>query len=241
MPSNLAGSTAVAQHEACLLRAAVLGPDCTPTGGECSGVVTSAITTLTATPEFQDDYTLEPENGCGDILYTYSRLGGLRRLTLSGEFGLHDWELMKILFGGSLVTGATGGEFEGEVIGWCAPNYTDPRPAAVYLEIFTKNEIPGLGECADPLDPAPAWTGHIFGKVRLNPGERTYNHDNHVVTFSGVAEANPNLVAGPWGDWPGDGVICNSPRIEVGYSQQQYEDILAMAAMGCVDIPVVAS
>lgn len=237
MATNLAGGVCIGQHSVCLLRAALLEADCTVQGGADSGIVTSGIVTMTATPEYQDTTTFEPETGCGDIGFTYEKIGGLRRENITGELLFHDWEAMLILFGGTLVLGENPGPFADEVIGWCAPNYTDPTPPSVYLEVIVQNAAAGFGECAPPGAPFPTYTGHIFGKARLTPDARTFAREVANVGFTGVSTANPNLINGPWNDWPGQGVICNSPYVTVAYSQAQYEAILADSACGLQTLP----
>jgi hypothetical protein len=237
MASNLAGATCIGQHSTCLLRAAKLDSDCTVTGGADSGIVTTGIVTATFTPEYTDTRTIEPLNGCGDPLFSFVQPGKFRRGTVAGEIGFHDWEMMEILFGGTLVEGIAGGPFAGEVIGWAAPSFDDPVPDPVYLEIIVKNQSADQGECVDPDNPYPTYTGYIFGKTRLTVDAQTYNDAELMVPFTGTAEPNPNLVFGPWNDWPGDGVVPNSPKIEVGYSQAQWETIAAMAACGYKSLP----
>lgn len=241
MASNLAGGVCIGQHSTCVLRAATLNPDCTVVGGTNSGVVTSGIVTATYTPEYTDTRTIEPLNGCGLPMFSFIEPGRLRRGTIAGEIGFHDWEMMKILFGGNVILGKAGGDFAGKVIGWAAPGFDDPVPDPVYLEVIVKNASAESGECTSDDNPFPVYTGHIFGKVRLTIDATTFNDQELMVPFTGTAEANPNLVFGPWGDWPGTGVVANSPRIEVGYSQDEWEDILADVACGYATLPAAYS
>lgn len=237
MASNLAGETCIGQHSTCLLRAASLSADCSVVGGADSGIITTGIVTATYTPEYTDTRTIEPLNGCGDPLYSFVQPGKLRRGTIAGEIGFHDWEMKKILFGGTLVIGKAGGPFAGEVIGWSAPGFDDPVPDPVYLEIIVKNVSAELGECASAENPFPTNTGYIFGKCRLTIDAHTFNDDALMVPFTGTAEANPNLVFGPWNDWPGEGVVPNSPMVEAGYSQAEWEAIAGAAACGYQLLP----
>lgn len=241
MATNLAGDICIGSHSVCLLRAATLGPDCAPLGGEDSGIVTPGIVTLTATPQVQDDTTFEPENGCGETLWTYSKLGRIRRYDITGEIGYHDWEMMEVLFGGELILGGAGGDYVGEVIGWALGDYTDPDPAPVYLEIFVLNAGAGVGDCAGGDTDFPPVSSHIFGKVRLRPDATTYSREERMVTFTGVAESNPNLGLGPWEDWPGDGTVRTSPYQTVSYSQTQFDAILADARCGYQALPEAGS
>lgn len=237
MASNLAGATCLGQHSTCLLRAAKLDSDCTVSGGADSGIVTTGIVTATFTPEYSDTRTIEPLNGCGDFLFSFVQPGKFRRGTIAGELGYHDVEAHEVMFGGTVLNGAAGGPFATDAIGWAAPAFDDPVPDPVYLEIIVRNASADQGECVDPDSPFPTYTGYIFGKVRLTIDAITYNDQELMVPFTGVAESNPNLVFGPWNDYPADGVVPNSPFIKVGYSQAQYETIAAMAACGYKTLP----
>lgn len=238
MPSQLAGATCIGQHSVCVMRAARLGADCAPVGGPSSGIVTAAIVTATSTPEYRDTRRIEPTNGCGAIGFTYEEVGCKLRETLTGELLFHDWEMQQLLFGGTLVFGAAGGPFDGQVIGWAGPSCPEEVPDSVYLEFIVKNASQDLGECQVAGSEYPTYTGHIFGKAQLTTGATTFNDQNINVPFDGFATKNPNLVLGPWNDWPGEGPIPSSPHVEVGYSESQFQAILAEVGCGYVDLPV---
>jgi len=241
MATNLAGGICIGQHSTCLLRAAQLNPDCSVVGGADSGIVTYGIITATFTPEYTDERRIEPLNGCGTKLFGFRQPGKPTGGTITGEIGFHDWELMEILFGGSLIIGKAGGDFAGDVIGHAMPAEDDPTPPAVYLEVIVANAGEGVGECADADSPFPAYTGHIFGKAKLTRDAATYNDAELTLAFTGTVEPNPNLVFGPWGDWPGTGVVPNSPWIEASYSQAEWEEIAADAACGYGTLPAAYS
>lgn len=242
MPSNLPGEgICIGSHSVCLLRAARLNPDCSPEGGDSSGIISTGIITLTLTPEMQDDTNFEPEDGCGRTLWTYSKLGRVRRYTLAGSMGYHDWEMMELMFGGELIIGNATSGFDGEVIGWALDDYTEEDPPNLYFEVFTPNVGAGVGECTTDVVDFPPVSGHILGKVRLRPDATTFERAERFVTFTGVAESNPNLGIGPWEDWPGTGTIPRKPYQTVGYSQAAYDAILADARCGYVDLAVLGS
>jgi hypothetical protein len=237
MASALPGAVCVGQHSVCLIRAAVLAADCTPVGGADSGIVTSGIITATATPELLEGQTIEQVDGCGDIAWSYETPSRIRKYNLTGELTYFDHEAMSILFGGAVIVGAGGSDFSGDSIGWAAPNYTDAAPDQVYVEFITKVAGAGIGECGDVLDPIPAAVGHIFGKARFVPGDRTFAAEAATLAFTATNVANPNLGTGPWGDFPGTGGIPNSPYVQVSYSQAEYDAILATAACGFATLP----
>lgn len=237
MASALPGDICVGQHSVCLVRAALLGADCTPVGGADTGIVTTGIITATASPEFQDGASFESTNGCGDLAWVYETKRKIRRYNVSGELTYFDHEAMSLLFGGDLVVGDTGTGFAGDNIGWAAPWYTDEQSPDVYLEFITLTAGEGVGDCGNPGDPFPVAHGHIFPKVGLVPGERTMEFDAATLSFEGSSVNNPNIADGPWNDFPGVGGIPNSGYIQVSYSAAEYAAIAALAACGFAVTP----
>ena len=237
MASNLPGSICVGQHSVCIIRVATLAADCSPVGNADAGFITTGIITATATPELQEGQSFEPINGCGDIAWTYETPDKIRKYTLTGELAFFDHEMMEILFGGSLVVGDAGTGFDGDNIGWAAPNYTDAAPDPVYVEFITKVAGEGVGECTVAGDPFPTAVGHIFGKARFVPGDRTFAAEAATVAFTAESVANPNLGDGPWNDWTGTGDIPNSPYIQYSMDDTEYDAIATLAACGYQDLP----
>lgn len=237
MASNLAGGVCIGELQACIVRAARLDSDCTPTGGVNGGIVTAGLVTLTADPEVEEGTVYEQKNACGDLLFTYEKDSKIKRYSLSGEFGFSDFEMMALLFGGSTVLGKAGGGFAGEVIGYADPLYTSAGTNGVYLEVITTAIAEGAGNCVIPGSEAPYAIGHIFGKAKLRSGSLNFADDIKRVTFAGMSTNNPSLYNGPWNDFPGAGYAPNSPHIAVGYTQAQYEAIAATVTCGYVDLP----
>jgi hypothetical protein len=238
MATNLAGGVCLGQHSVCLLRAAALDSSCVPVGGTDSGIVTLGIITLTASAEVEEGRVFEPKNGCGRISWTYEEPDVVKRYNLTGELSYHDPEMKYLLFGGSLITGhASASDFPNKVIGWAAPHYTDEQSNGVYLEVITRTAAEGIGECASQGDEVPYASGYIFGKVKLTPGDLTFEDAESTVPFTGVASSNPNLFNGPWNDWVGDGYIPNGPVIQVFYSRAEYDAIATVARCGFQTLP----
>jgi len=241
MASSLPGDVCVGQHSVCLVRAALLGPDCAPVGGVDSGIVTVGIVTATASPELQEGVSLEVTLGCGGLAWTYEEADKIRRFNLTGELAFFDHEALAILFGGDVVVGGAGSEFTGDTIGWAAPNYTEDPAAAVYIEFITRTAAQGVGECAtESGDPVPAYVGHIFGRTKLVPGDRTFALEAATQSFTGFSQNNPNLGTGPWGDWPGTGNVPNSPYVQVSYSADEYDAIADLAGCGWQTLPTAS-
>jgi hypothetical protein len=237
MATNLAGSVCIGQLNAAVVRAARLDADCSPTGGTNGGIVTAALVTLTADPDIEEGTTFEPKNANGDILFTYEQEDKIKRYNISGEFGFHDYEMMALLFGGSTILGRSGGSYAGKVIGYADRLYSAPPRNGVYLEVITTAIAQGAGDCQTVGGGTPVAIGHIFGKCKLQRGSSNFENDVKRLTFTGKGTNNPALYNGPWNDYPGVGYTPNSPYVEVGYSQAEYDAILATIGCGFRDIP----
>jgi hypothetical protein len=237
MPSNLAGAVNIGQFDACIFRAAKLDSDCSILGGNSSGAVTAGLIQMTATPEVEQGTTYEPKNGCGRFRYSVRKASRIKSWNLEGEMIFFDFELLEVLFGGTLILGAAGGDYAGEVIGWGPPGADADEPNGVYLEVITNSAAEGAGDCVVVGSDRPSYFGHVFTKVRLTPGARTFAEDFGRMAFTGVATTNPNGFNGPWNDYPGAGYMPSLPYFQVGYSQTEYDTIEAMVAAGYADLP----
>lgn len=234
MATNLAANNVcIGELNACIVRAARLGSDCHPSGGADSGIVTAGLVTLTADPDVETGQVFEPKNGCGNIMYTYRQEDRIKRYNLSGEFIFFDYEMMALLFGGTTILGAAAGWAAGKVIGYADRLFSAAPRNGVYLEVITQVVTPDGGDCVQSTGVTlPAAIGHIFGKVRLIPGSRTFENDVARVAFTGIGENNNWLTNGPWNDYPGAGYIPNSPHVQFEYSAAQYAAIAATVACG---------
>lgn len=232
MATNLAGGVCIGSLNACVLRVARLDADCSPTYGADSGIATSALVTLTADPDIEAGTRFEPKNGCGEPLFVYEQEDRVKRFTMSGELGLWDFEMMSMLFGGSLVLGRTGTAFPAEVVAYAERLYSDAPRNGIYLEVITQAVSQDNGPCGAGGGDVPVAIGHIFGRAMLTPGSVDFGNDVSMVRFSGYGTNNPNLDNGPWEDWPGVGDIPNSPYVRVLYGQAEYDAILDTVACG---------
>ena len=237
MTTNLAGGVAIGQLNACVVRAARLDSDCSVTGGVNGGIVTAALVSLQADPDVEDGTVFEPKNACGNIMFTYEQEDKIKRYNISGEFGFHDYEAMALLFGGTTILGKAGGSFAGKVMGYADRLYSAPPRNGVYLEVITTAIYAGSGACVASDGSTPVAVGHIFGNCKLSRGSSNFGNEVKRLAFSGKATNNPNLFDGPWNDFPGAGYIPNSPYVEVGYTQAEYNAILAAVHDGYVDLP----
>src|SRR4051812_21733240 len=126
MATNLVGPVCIGQLNACVVRAARLGADCHPSGGADSGIVTAGLVTMTADPDIEAGQVFEPKNACGTIMYTYRQEDRIKRYNVSGEFIFFDYEMMALLFGGTLILGKAAGSFAGKVIGYADRLFSAP-------------------------------------------------------------------------------------------------------------------
>jgi hypothetical protein len=240
MPSLLPAAVNVGQFNACVVRVAKLAADCSPLGGNSSGWVTGGLVTMTATPDVEEGTVFEPKTACGDIAYTIEDEDKIKRYNLTGEFIFFDVEGSEIMFGGSTVVGASGGDYDGDNIGYAVPDYNSADTNGVYLEIITKASGEGAGDCVSAVGGFPTYHGHMFGKVKMTPGERTFENDVARLAFTGKARSNPALFDGPWNDFPGLGYIPTSPYVTIGYTDAEYATILASVAPGYADLPAAS-
>lgn len=232
----------VGQRNVCILRACRLDTDCSPMGGADQGIITAGLVTMTASAEIEEGTVFEPKNGCGQIAFSVSDQDIIKRFNLTGEILFHDIEMFYVLFGGTLVTGTASytPTMVGKNVGWASPGTTSTATNGVYLEVITQNVVQGAGDCAVGGSTYPPYTGHIFGKVKLTPGDRTFENDVANVAFTGKAFQNPALFNGPWNDWPGTGYIPTAPYVQVLYQQSMYDAILAQVGCGFVTLPVAS-
>lgn len=237
MASNLAGGLNLGHLGACVVRVAKLDTDCSPLGGTNSGWITTGLVTMTATPDVEEGTTFEPKTACGTVAYTYERPDVIKRWNLTGEFVFFDPEGAEIMFGGSTILGAAAGSFSGQVIGWASPNSSAPATNGVYLEVISQVSAEGAGDCITSGSGFPQYFGYVFGKVKMTPGERTFEDDFAVQAFTGKATTNPSLYNGPWNDYPGTGYMPNSPFMYFGYTAAEYATILATADAGYATLP----
>lgn len=241
MPTALPTNENVGATGVCLFRVARLNSDCSPVGGNDSGYVTAGIVDMTASPDIQEANVVAPTTGCGVVAYRKTRAPRLNGYNIAGNLLFFDDEGLFQMFGGVVITGRTGGDFAGESIGWASPNYDDPEPNGVYLEVITEVVAEGAGDCIASGGGRPTHVGHIFGKVLLAPGELSFQDGAIQMPFAGPASSNPNLYDGPWNDFPGEGYIPARPYVKVGYSQAEYDAIVATVAAGRQDLPAASS
>lgn len=238
MASNLPSLTELAQYNAALIRAARLDADCSPTGGTNSGYVTIGLATATASADVEEGTQTRPKNANGVIMYTINNDDIVTGYNLTGEFITYDPEGEELFFAGSTILGAVGGPYAGDVIGYNHRGPDDTPNNGVYLEIITRQVGRGAGQCQATGTDFPPYVGHIFPRAKMTVGDRTFEEGEGRLAWTAKVTNNPALFNGPWNDYPGAGYISpTAPHIEVGYSQAQYDAILATAGAGYKTLP----
>lgn len=218
MSTNLAGDVAIGKYDLCYLRAGRLDASCYPVYGTNGGVITSAITSMTASAEIETGATNDFKNGCGTILTTVKKADKIKRRNLSGVLTLWDYELFELLFGGTLIYGKN--TYSGKVIGWAEPGANSATKNPVVLEVITQAAGEGEGSCAATGGALP-YQGHIFPKSQLTVADVAFAEGVITVNFTGSSENNPNYGSGPWRDWDEYSATVfptDSAMVNIGYS-----------------------
>lgn len=220
------------ERQACAIRATRLNADCTAAEGDDNAVVTAALMTLTLSPEVEEGTTYQPKNACDDIRWTAQEADNIVRYTGDGEFTDFDPELIELLTDAALMTGAAGTPWEGMNIGNAMPGPNTPASPGVALELWVKNAVVGSDGPCGPEDTHPPYTRHVLGRVRVRPGDRTFNNDAASFAFSIKVEANPQWGEGPWGDWQAaEAMPDDSPWVSF------WDDTLPDVGCGYVEVP----
>lgn len=198
----------IAERSVCALRATRLGSDCAPLTGISDGAVAVAIATINVTSDVQEGTKFEPVSGCGEVVYTAEDPDIIKRKNITMELHLQDFELFELLTDATVLLGASDGEYAGQVIGIEEPGPSTARGNGVALEVWTKTAF-GTGACAADGS-NPPYVRHVFPRVFLRPGDRTFENAHAPLALAGTANANPQWDEGPWGDWPVEGGLSGS-------------------------------
>lgn len=197
----------IAERNACILRVTRLGSDCAPLDGPTDGAILGAIATINYTQDVQEGIKYEPVDACGNLVYTAADPDTIKRGNISLELHKADFEGIELLTDAALVLNG-----DGDTIGVADPGPLTAHKNGVLLEVWTKAVAPD-GPCT--AGDTPQFFRHIFGKVLLRPGDRTYEAAAATHSFQGYVEANPNW-ADVWGDYPGvGGLPADSPRVRL--------------------------
>lgn len=207
------------QLQACILRVARLDASCIPQSGSNDIITTAGLVSVAATAETEEATKFEQKNGCDSIAWQAE--GGcdkIKRYTLAMELATFDYELLELLTGGTLILAngtSAPASWQGKVIGFASPGNDTSCPHGVSMEIFTKAAY-NTGSCSALGAGTPQYVRHIFPRVFLTPGDRTFENDVATASLTGFATPNAAWGRGSTADWiaaaalPGD-----TPHAEV--------------------------
>lgn len=239
MATNLAGGFCIAQAKLCYLRVGSLTTTCAPAVGANAGVVTDGIVTLTRSAEIEEGQEYQFKNGCGQIKAQSNDVDRLKWYNLTGEIFTMDYELMQIMFGGSLITADVGEDYAGKTIGYCRPSGSALATNGVSVELWVETVIGTGGGCSTDAT-APQYVRHVFPRVTFIEGDRTFENDGARFTFDGKAYENPAWGNGPWNDYPGVYPACtDSAHFE--FIEQEVPANVLDATCGYITVPADAS
>lgn len=238
MATNLAGGYCISQAKVCRLRVARLSSACAPVAGADNGAVTAGILTMTRAAEISEGTEYEFKNGCGEIIAQAKDADRIKWFNLTGELQVMDYELLELMFGGSVITADAGEDFAGKTIGYCRPSGSD-TPDAVSLEIWTSVIIGTSGGCSSDAN-APQYVRHVFPRVVMVEGDRTFEDGTGTIAFTGRAYENPAWGNGPWNDFPGVYPACtNTAHLE--FIESDLPANVVSGGCGYVTVPADAS
>jgi hypothetical protein len=220
MASNLANDVCIGQYQLCYIRVVRLNQNCTPATGADVAVISVGATTITASPELEEATAFEGKNGCGTVLFDATGQDKIKRWNLTGDLITFDWELMEIMFGGTVIVGKVGSDFDGKAIGYAMPGKDEDDTNGVSLEIWTKNST-GTGLCDVGTGTAALWTRHVFPRALMTPGDRTFEEDIAHFAFTGRGTENAAWGTGAFADYQGVG---DAPT-NSGYFQFEETDL----------------
>lgn len=191
----------------CVLRVSRLDGSCDCAQGADDGIVTSAIVSLQATPEYSTGDDLELKNGCGEICASLRTLDKLKRVNLTLQLCTRNPETLELLTGATLYTGT--GELSDEFTGAARRGVGAPDPDPVSLEIWTQ-AISNTGSCNTS---GANWFRWLYPWAKFTLGDVTHEAGIATVSMTGFAEGNPTRINTCWNDWPSpDPLDPNSPE-----------------------------
>lgn len=238
MATNLAGNYCIAQAKVCYLRVGRLSALCAPVAGANNGAVSVGLVTMTRSAEIEEGQEYQFKNGCGTIVAQKNDADRRKWYNLTGEIFTFDYELMELLFGGSLLVADAGEDYAGDVIGYARPLVSDAPPNGVSLEMWSEVVIGTGGGCSADAA-APTYVRHVFPRVVATEGDMTFENDGRRFTFTAKAYENPSWGNGHWNDYPGTWPTPSSGHFE--FIEQGLPAMVTAASCGYVDTPVDAS
>lgn len=220
----------VGQYQVAAVRAVRLDATCAPVAGTNNVIATSALITLSASPEIEEGDEFEPKGASGQICWSVKDCDRIKRWNLDGEFCTFDYELIEMMTGASLLTGAAMGTYDMKTTGIAHSGLNAACPNGVQLEVWTRTAV-GTGTCGAGSAFAP-YVRHLFPKVIITPGDSTFENDAMTFAFTGRSEPNSE-----WTDLNTDWPALELPSaLDSGYLQA-WDEAIPTLACGYTDVP----
>lgn len=186
--------------QVCALRGVRLDADCSPNHGPYAAFASSALASITSTPEIEEGEEFQLKNGCGVVTHYKKDNDRVKRQNISIELVTYDFELIEIMTGDRVLVDSTG-----KTIGIAQGGPNTVPNDGVYLEAFTK-AVEGDDSCAVPTEsPIPGWFEWIWPRGFFTLRDFTLENNFANVKLEGYSLTNSQLPDdGPFGDWPWD-------------------------------------
>lgn len=178
----------------CRLRVTQLHSDGTLDPGTTNQATSDAIVQLGSNPQIEAGQEITLRNGCGDICVEATGDDEVKRYNLALQLCQLDVELIYLMVGGYLLTKG------GFTVGYAERRVGDTLPK-VCIEAWTEARTRSSQAVISSGSGLLYWR-HVYPFVEWTPGDETLQNDALVVPLSGKAVQNPNMGAGPAGDWP---------------------------------------
>lgn len=178
--------------QVCRMRLTRLESDGTPDAGAGNLYVTDQLITMTVGVELSEGDDFEQKNGCGAVCLTYKDCDRVKRLTLAADLCSAEPELTELMIGaGDLIADG------GNTIGYAYPEVgAADCPLGVSAELWTKNIDDGTQH------PDYPWIRWVAPKTFWQFGDKTFENNPMVHSFTGFGQQNDNWLDGPANDWP---------------------------------------
>ena len=179
---------------ACRLRITQLHDDGTLDPGSANQYVTDALVSIGVTPNVRAGDEITLKNGCGDVCVEAVGDDEIARYDLVTNLCQLDAELIYLMSGGYLLTKG------GVTVGYAERRIGDTRPK-VAVEAWSHARTRSQQATHSSGSGLLYWR-HVWPYVEWSPGPHTVENGALVVQLNGKAQENPNMGAGPAGDWP---------------------------------------
>jgi hypothetical protein len=170
---------------------ALLEPDGVPSPGSSNLYVSTALTTLTLTPVYEEGDEITEKNACGEVCVNYKSPPSLKRVDIALAICTPDPFLHAILVDSSVLL------TDGDRRGWAVPPIGVVTGDGVSIELWAKRINDGDLDVDSPY----AWW--VLPKVKnIRIGERAFSNSALASPFVAEAYENSNWFDGPLNDWP---------------------------------------